>query len=194
LELHLLTGEGLRNKLDAIARLRSSAMQNFPWFKDTSVMAERSYLSALLDGEGAAAAAAMRGDDLLGVLTAGPLVLQPLDLRTRFMAAGFKATDIYFLDQAAVLPRFWAQNIGVRFLRLQEERARLFKFRYLAQCTICRPDAPPHEAQKITATEDFWNSQGFVEQAAMAHQQSWRDIGDASATPKQIKVWLRDLH
>lgn len=192
-EVHVLTNEGFAAALDDVARLRITVFRDWPYLYDGDLMYERKYLAAYLESPDAMVAGAFDGARLVGCSTAAPLEDHAEELGAPLVALGYDLTQVYYCAESVLLPDYRGRGIGHAFFDAREAKARELGRKYMAFCSVKRPDDHPQRPASFRTNDAFWQGRGYAPLPGVTAEFSWRDIGMREETKKLLQVWFREL-
>jgi len=193
LKIHTLSGPDLLAHLDDLARLRIAVFRDWPYLYEGSLEYERGYIQRYANARTGTIVVAMDGEFVVGAATALALDEEMPDVKAPFLKAGMDLAPIFYFGESVLLPRYRGRRIGVRFFEQREEAARAHGRRICAFCAVQRPADHPARPQDYVPLDEFWRHRGYAPRPDLVSEFSWRDIGEAAATPKPMQYWLKDL-
>ncbi|MBS0564452.1 MAG: GNAT family N-acetyltransferase [Proteobacteria bacterium] len=179
--------------LDDVARLRIAVFRDWPYLYDGDLEYERHYLAAYLDSPDALVVGAFDGARMVGVSTAAPLEDHAEELGAPLAALGYDLSKVYYCAESVLLPEYRGRGIGHAFFDAREAKARELGRRYMAFCSVLRPADHPMRPASFRTNDAFWRGRGYAPLEGVHAEFSWRDIGAAEETKKQLQVWFRAL-
>ena len=108
-------------------------------------------------------------------------------------ARGIPLTDIYYGAESVLLPEYRGQGIGHRFFDLREAFARSLGRKWLAFCSVTRPDDHPLRPATYRTNDAFWRGRGYAPLPGVQAEFAWKDVGEAAETVKRLQFWMRRL-
>ena len=190
----LTQAEGLRDHIDAIARLRITVFREWPYLYDGDLDYERNYLSRYVASSGAMCVAALDGDAAVGASTAMPLAEEHEAIKAPFVAAGIDTGSIYYLAESILLPAYRGKGLYRSFFEGREGYARsLGGFDTLAFCGVVRPPDHPLRPANDRPLDDIWRHFGYSPRDDLVCHFAWKDIDQAEATEKPMRFWMKPL-
>ncbi|WP_299436894.1 GNAT family N-acetyltransferase [uncultured Rhodospira sp.] len=192
--LRPLTGADLEAALPDLARLRISVFRAFPYLYDGDEAYERRYLRTYVETPGGVLIAALDGDRVVGAATGVPLAGEPEDVRAAVAAAGLDVATTFYFGESVLEPAYRGQGIGVRFFEHREAHARaLGGFTHAVFCAVERPVDHPRRPPGYQPLDEFWRRRGYAPLPNARCTFSWRDLDDATESPKPMAFWGRRL-
>lgn len=188
-----LTGEALEAALDGVAALRIAVFRDWPYLYDGTLDYEREYLQTYRTSANALLVGAFEGDRLVGASTSTPMEDHAEAFAAPFAGLGMPLTDIYYGAESVLLPEYRGQGIGHRFFDLREDFARSLGRKWLAFCSVTRPDNHPLRPATYRTNDAFWRGRGYAPLPGVQAEFAWKDVGEAGETVKRLQFWMRGL-
>ena len=188
-----LTGAELEAALDGVAALRIAVFRDWPYLYDGTLEYEREYLSTYRTSPNALLVGAFDGDRLVGASTSTPMEEHAEAFAAPFAGQGMALTDIYYGAESVLLPEYRGQGIGHRFFDLREEFARRLGRKWLAFCSVKRPDDHPLRPASYRTNDAFWRGRGYAPLPGVLAEFSWKDVGETAESVKPLQFWMRAL-
>ncbi|GGM20876.1 GNAT family N-acetyltransferase [Deinococcus aerophilus] len=188
------TGEGIRDVLSDLARLRVTVFRDFPYLYEGSPEYEASYLQTYLNTPESLAVVVPDGDRVVGASTAMPLSAETPDLQAPFQAGGYDVETIFYLAESVLQPEYRGRGLGITFFEEREAHARrLGRFRYAAFCAVQRPENHPRRPEGYVPLDAFWQKRGYTKRLELSTTLTWQDLDETAESPKPMTFWLKDL-
>lgn len=191
--IETLTGPALAAVIDDLARLRIGVFRDFPYLYDGSLVYEARYLGDFAAIPGAAVVAVRHEGRLVGAATAAPLAGEVDAFRLPFEQAGLDVDDICYFGESVLEPAFRGRGIGHVFFDGREAHARALGLGKAAFCAVIRPDHHPMRPPGYSPLDPFWRRRGYEPVPGLISRFSWRDVGEARETSKDLQVWMREV-
>lgn len=188
-----LTGEALDAALDGVAALRIAVFRDWPYLYDGTLDYEREYLSTYRTSPNALLVGAFDGDRLVGASTSTPMEDHAEAFSAPLASLGIPLTDIYYGAESVLLPEYRGRGIGHRFFDLREAFARSLGRRWLAFCSVTRPDDHPLRPATYRTNDAFWQGRGYAPVPGVQAEFAWKDVGEEGETVKRLQFWMREL-
>lgn len=188
-----LRGPDLEAALDDVAALRMAVFRDWPYLYDGSPEYERDYLNTYRESPNALLVGAFDGDRLVGASTSTPMEDHAGEFAEPFAAQGIALTDIYYGAESVLLPAYRGNGIGHRFFDVREAFARSLGRRWLAFCSVTRPEDHPMHPGTYRTNDAFWRGRGYAPLPGVEAAFSWKDVGEADETTKRLQFWMRAL-
>lgn len=192
LTFETLTGAGVTEALDDLARLRTEVFRAWPYLYDGDPENEMEYLRSYRDTPGAILVAALDEGRMVGCATGMPLARHedvrdvPLD------ALGLTMEQVFYCAESVLLPEYRGQGAGHVFFDRREAHARERGFPVAMFCGVERPDDHPLRPADARSLATFWEKRGYRARDAVIRM-TWRDRNEDSPTEKTLRVWTKDL-
>lgn len=193
LEVRALRGADLEAALDDVARLRIAVFRDWPYLYDGTVEYERQYLQSYRDNPGALLVGAFDLGQLVGASTSTLMEDHAEAFAAPFKATGIPLTDILYGAESVLLPAYRGRGIGHRFFDLREEHARAMGRKYVAFCSVKRPDDHPLRPASFRTNDAFWRGRGYAPLPGVVAEFAWKDVGQAEETKKPLQFWMREV-
>lgn len=101
-----------------------------------------------------------------------------------------RSSAICYYGESVLLPELRGSGLGREFMARRERYARsLPGVRHAAFCADVRGAHPAG----YRPLDGFWESTGFRRVPGLVTEYSWKEVGEASETPKQMQFWMEDL-
>lgn len=188
-----LTGDALEAALDGVAALRIAVFRDWPYLYDGTLDYEREYLQTYRTSANALLVGAFDGDRLVGASTSTPMEDHAEAFAAPFAGLGMPLTDIYYGAESVLLPEYRGQGIGHRFFDLREDFARSLGRKWLAFCSVTRPDDHPLRPMTYRTNDAFWRGRGYAPLPGVQAEFAWKDVGEAGETTKRLQFWMRGM-
>lgn len=194
LSFSVLTAAEIDAALDDLARLRIEVFAAWPYLYEGDRAYEARYLSAFAASPGAVVVAARDGQGrMVGAATAAPLADHAAEFAAPFATAGLDPADYFYLAESVLLPGHRGQGAGRTFFEMREAAGRAQGFDRAVFASVIRPEDHPARPTSYVPLDAFWRRLGYRPLDGLKAEFSWRDIGEADETVKQLQVWGRDL-
>lgn len=188
-----LTGAALEAALDGVAALRIAVFRDWPYLYDGTLDYEREYLQTYRTSANALLVGAFDGDRLVGASTSTPMENHAEAFAAPFAGLGMDLTDVYYGAESVLLPEYRGQGIGHRFFDLREDFARRLGRKWLAFCSVKRPDDHPLRPATYRTNDAFWQGRGYAPVPGVVAEFAWKDVGETAETVKPLQFWMRAL-
>ena len=194
LSFSVLTATEIDAALDDLARLRIEVFAAWPYLYEGDRAYEARYLSAFAASPGAVVVAARDGQGrMVGAATAATLADHAAEFAAPFATAGLDPADYFYLAESVLLPGHRGQGAGRTFFEMREAAGRAQGFERAVFASVIRPEDHPARPTSYVPLDAFWRRLGYRPLDGLKAEFSWRDIGEADETVKQLQVWGRDL-
>ncbi len=193
IEVRALRGAALEAALDDVAALRIAVFRDWPYLYDGSLDYEREYLQTYRDSAGALLVGAFFGDVLVGASTSTPMEDHAEAFAAPFAGRGVALEHILYGAESVLLPEYRGKGIGHRFFDLREAFARSLGRKWLAFCSVTRPDDHPLRPAHYRTNDAFWAGRGYAPLEGVVAEFSWKDVGQEGETVKPLQFWMRKV-
>jgi GNAT superfamily N-acetyltransferase len=193
LEIRVLKGAALADAIPDIAGLRIAVFRDFPYLYDGDLAYEESYLAPYVTTPEAAIVGAFDGARLIGAATGMPLTAHADDFSAAFAASDMPMEEVFYCAESVLLPEYRGQGAGHAFFDHREAAARALGLRFCAFCSVIRPPDHPARPEGYRPLHGFWRARGYAPLEGVIASFSWKDLGDAEATRKDLQFWGRRL-
>ena len=187
-------GDEVRAVLDEVAALRIEVFREYPYLYDGTVDYEARYLTSYAECDEAVIVVAEDEGRIVGASTALPLLAHSDDVLPAFANTDLEADSVYYFGESVLRRSYRAKGLGNGFFDKREEAARKFgRFTHTAFCAVVRPDDHPKRPADYRPLDAFWIKRGYVKQPNMIARFDWKEVGEATSTPKDLVFWIRPL-
>ena len=193
LTYQVLDGDAVAAALDDLARLRIDVFADWPYLYAGSLDYERDYVATYRDAQNAILVAAKDGDRIVGAATGTPMEDHASDFAAPFAATGISLTDIFYCAESVLLPDYRGQGAGHVFFDMREAKAKALGRRYVAFCSVMRPEDHPARPTDYRPLDGFWRKRGYEKLDGVIARFKWTDHGDAEQTEKPLQFWMKAL-
>jgi len=193
LRFRVLTGAAVDAALDDLAQLRIRVFRDWPYLYDGDLDYERRYMASYRDSAGAMLVGAFAGDRLVGAATGTPMEDHAGDFAAGFDGTGYTLSSIFYCAESVLLPDCRGRGAGHAFFDAREAHARALGRRYSAFCAVIRPDDHPMRPRDYRPLDGFWRKRGYAPLPGVVAAFSWKDVGLAESTVKQLQFWIKAL-
>lgn len=194
MRLERYTGARLLDYIDELARLRIEVFRAFPYLYEGDPAYEARYLKTYIESPGSVIVLALEGDNVVGAASGIPLKSETDVVKKPFLDAGYDIDRLFYCGESVLLDHYRGQGIGVEFFRHREAHAKsLGGFSQSCFCAVQRPADHPLRPTDYVPLDRFWEKRGYSKQPELTTQFSWRELGEASESPKPMTFWLKTL-
>jgi GNAT superfamily N-acetyltransferase len=192
-EINKLTGDGLKERLDDLGKLRIEIFRAWPYLYKGTLAYERQYLPRYAEAKTGTLIVAEDDGRIVGASTALGLDEEDEYVQEPFQKAGMEMNRIFYFGESVLLPSYRGQGIGVRFFDEREKAARDHGYAQTAFCAVKRPDNHPARPKDYVPLDGFWKRRGYQKRPELVAQFSWRDIGEREESKKPMIFWMKTL-
>jgi GNAT superfamily N-acetyltransferase len=194
LRLERLTGGRVAGWFEDLARLRITVFREFPYLYEGTMEYEHKYLRNYAETEGSLIVGAFDGTRLVGASTGLPMAAEPVYLRGAFVRRGEDVARLFYFGESVLLPEYRGRGTGALFFDEREAHARsLGGFDWTCFCAVIRPEDHPRRPPGYETLDAFWQRRGYARVEGFTVEFTWRDLDEASESPKAMSVWRRPL-
>ena len=193
LTYQVLDGDAVAAALDDLARLRIDVFADWPYLYAGSLDYERDYVATYRDAQNAILVAAKDGDRIVGAATGTPMEDHASDFAAPFAATGIPLTDIFYCVESVLLADYRGQGAGHVFFDMREAKAKALGRRYVAFCSVMRPEDHPARPADYRPLDEFWRKRGYEKLDGVVARFKWTDHGDAEQSEKPLQFWMKAL-
>ncbi|MEY2961715.1 MAG: hypothetical protein RLZ60_1545, partial [Pseudomonadota bacterium] len=90
-------------------------------------------------------------------------------------------------------PDYRGQGAGHVFFDMREAKAKALGRRYVAFCSVMRPEDHPARPADYRPLDGFWRKRGYEKLDGVIARFKWTDHGDAEQTEKPLQFWMKAL-
>jgi GNAT superfamily N-acetyltransferase len=193
ISLRSLTGADLEAALDGVARLRIAVFRDWPYLYDGTLAYERAYLDSYRDNPAALLVGAFDGETLVGASTSTKMEDHAAEFAAPFRALGQPLETILYGAESVILPEYRGKGLGTQFIQKREAHARALGRSHVAFCSVERPADHPLRPANARSNDAFWRRNGYAPLPGVKAEFSWKDLGDAQESSKQLQFWMRKI-
>lgn len=193
LDVKSFTGQAALAYLPDLAALRIEVFREFPYLYDGDMDSEQEYLQAFLSSPDAVLVLAFDGDQVVGASTGLPMVYETPNIQAPFLQNGYDIDQVFYYGESVLRKSYRGSGLGVAFFEHREAHARkLGRFEWVCFCGVIRPENHPRRPANFIPLDAFWQKRGF-ERTEMVCTISWKDLDEASESPKALRFWRKGL-
>ena len=188
-----MTGRAIEAHLGALAHLRISVFQEYPYLYLGDLEYEQRYLATYAATDAALVVLALEGDRVVGASTALPLAQHSDDVVPPLERAGYPASSVYYFGESVLERAYRGRGLGRTFFEHRERRARELGFRVASFCAVDRPPDHPRRPADYRGHDALWASCGFQRRPDVVARFAWRDLDEPAETEKPMTFWIKEL-
>lgn len=188
-----LTGEALDAALDDVAKLRIEVFRAWPYLYDGDLDYERNYLESYRKSEWAVVVGAFDGTRLVGASTGTPMQDHAAEFAAPFASVPVPIKNIFYCAESVLLPEYRGRGIGHSFFDSRESHAKSLGATHTTFCAVIRPADHPARPAAYRPLDAFWKKRGYAPLEGAIARFTWKDVGEAQATEKELQFWMRAL-
>ena len=179
-----------------LARLRIGVFREFPYLYDGSLAYENEYLKAYASTEGAIVVTARdpaEGNRIVGAATAMPLAAEHDELLAAFRKAEMPVEAFYYCAESVLEAPYRGRDVGHAFFDHREAWARSLGYQECCFLAVDRPADHSRRPRDYRPHDAFWTKRGYRIADGFKAGFSWRDLDEATVSPKPMTLWRRRL-
>ena len=189
IEIH--TGSAIQPFIPDAARLRLAVFREWPYLYEGDDPYERDYLRTYSEHPASLFVVAKAAGAVVGISTGIPLTAETEEVKAPFLTAAIDPASVFYLGESVLQPEWRGQGIGVSFFKEREGYARsLPGIRHAAFCAVDRSLDHPARPAAYVPLDRFWTKRGFTK-TTLRTEFTWKEIGEAEASPKGLTFWLK---
>lgn len=187
-------GAEITPHLDELGTLRIAVFREFPYLYAGDLEYEREYLDTYVRSPQSLVVLLQRDGRTVGATSSLPLAETDPKFQEPFRRAGIPLGEVFYLGESVILPEFRGAGAGHEFMRRREAQARsLGGICCTAFCAVDRPADHPARPDGYRPLDAFWERIGYRRRPDLTCRFSWKEVGEAEETPKQLTFWLKEL-
>lgn len=192
IRIESLTGKALEQYIPDLARLRIEVFRDFPYLYDGDFEYEKKYLQTYIDCSESVIVLAFDGDKIIGASTAIPLKYETDEVKKPFIENGYSPDEVFYCGESVLKKNYRGLGIGVKFFEHREAHAEsLGGFKHICFCCVERPVDHPRRPAGYVPLDKFWNKRGYFKHPELKTTYTWKDLDEATETPKPMTFWLK---
>lgn len=186
-----VTGGNVLPYLDAVAHLRIEVFREYPYLYDGSLHYEKEYLQTYAQAERSLFVLALKGDHVVGVSTAIPMVEGDAEFMKPFEDAGYNLEEILYFGESVLQKEYRGQGHGKAFFDEREAHAHRLGCTITTFCAVDRPSDHPLRPAGHRPLDGFWEKRGYTRHPELVAHYPWKDIDEDEETSKPLTFWIR---
>ncbi len=197
LQILTATGAELERHIPALAELRISVFQEFPYLYDGDADYEARYLETYRQARGSVVIIVLDGERVVGASTALPMAEESDEVTAPFLAHSYDPERIFYLGESVLLPAYRGRGLGVRFFEERERHAQRlcaeqgYAFDWYAFCAVQRAPDDQRRPPDHVPLDRFWQKRGYQRHPELSTRFSWRELGEDEESAKPMLFWLK---
>lgn len=192
IRIERFSGEALIPFIPELARLRIEVFRDFPYLYDGDLAYEEKYLQTYIQCPESVIVLAFDGEKIIGASTAIPLKYETDEVKKPFIEQCYDPDKIFYCGESVLNKNYRGLGIGVSFFEQREAHAAdLGGFQHICFCCVERPTDHPRRPADYVPLDKFWNKRGYVKHPELKTTYTWKDLDDATETPKPMTFWLK---
>ena len=191
-EIKRFSGNDAHPYIKDLARLRIEVFREFPYLYDGSYEYETDYLRTYLGVADSVIVVALDGERVVGASTGLPLSVETDSVKQAFVEQGYGLERVFYFGESVLEAPYRGKGLGVRFFEERELHVSdLARFDYTAFCAVERERSHPRRPSDYVPLDRFWINRGYRRHPELHTTFSWRDLDEASESPKPMVFWLK---
>lgn len=187
-------GANIAQWLDQLAELRIRIFRDFPYLYDGTMDYERNYLETYVNSNDSIAVLALDQGQVIGASTGLPLSDEEPDFQAPFQRAGYDLDKIFYCAESVLLPAYRGQGIYKHFFEQREVKAQgIGHIRWMTFCAVERAEDHPLRPKNFQPLNAVWQRFGYSPAPGLKTSFTWKDIDEASPSPKIMAFYLKLL-
>lgn len=192
LTFHALCGDALTPWLDELGKLRISVFREYPYLYDGTLEYEREYLKTYVKSPRSLVVLVTSGkNEVVGATTCIPLADEGPEFQEPFIKAGWNVNEVCYYGESILLPELRGRGLGKEFFRYRESHAEQLGSKWTAFCAVDRAPDHPMRPEGYRPLDDYWISQGYTKRPELNATFVWKEIGEATESPKTLTFWTK---
>ena len=188
------TGAGLKPYIHSVAKLRMEVFRDYPYFEEADLERETQYLKKLASCKESIGVLIFDNTTLVGASLGHPLNIEEDSVLRPFKDKKMDIDSFFFFGDSALLKHYRGRGIGHHFFDAREAHVHHYKkFKHICFCVLDCPEPDPQKPKDYIPLNDFWRKRGYIYYPDMKCHLSWKQIGEAHPTEKQMGFWIKDL-
>jgi GNAT superfamily N-acetyltransferase len=115
------------------------------------------------------------------------------DFRAALADSGLALDAIFYCAESVLLPIYRGQGAGHVFFAQREAFAVREGFAVSAFCAVQRAKEHPARPDDYRPLDGFWRKRGYQPLPGAVANFSWRDVGDAGESLKELQFWSKEI-
>lgn len=189
----------LQPHLSDVAEFRVKHFRNYPYLYDGNLDYEKNYLAGLANDKKSLLIKAYDSNNhLIAVSTSVPLVTGSDILKSAtesFATAGYDPGSIYYYGEIIIEPQYRGFGISAIIYKMQDDYAKLNKFKFIALATVIRSDNDLRKPANHQPSDPIWNRFGFTK-TNIIFDYDWPTIQSDFLTENEshkMVYWLKKI-
>lgn len=191
MELRTVTGPGVTPHLGEVARLRIEVFREYPYLYDGDPTYEADYLAGYATSERSVFVLAFDGATVVGASTGMPLADESPAFQKPFVERRIPLEGVFYFGESVLRKEYRGRGLGHRFFDAREAHASSHGFSITAFCAVERAHDDPLRPPDHRDNDAFWRKRGYEKQPGMTCVLEWKQIDEATPSPKSLCFWLR---
>lgn len=194
MKIETVSGERLFDALPALAQLRITVFEDYPYLYRDSLEYERKYLATFASAKDAIVVTATDDSGLIvGCSTGSALAGGHEEFSKPLAEADYTLADMFYFSESVLLPDARGQGVGHAFFDDRERHARALGYKRAVFCAVERPEDHPLKPADYRPLDAFWLKRGYEKLQGVECRFEWQDIDRDAPDAKAMAYWMRAL-
>ena len=187
------TGSGIKSHLHSIAKLRTSALQDYPYSEAPNLQREMEHIRHISTCKEAIIVLIFDGHTLVGSALGYPLVWAAAELLKPFRDQGRKVESYFFFGESMLLKLYRGRGIGHHFFDARE--AHVTHFATFQHICFCVPYKTEEKAPAdFIPLNEFYRRRGYIHHPELAFHQIKHKVGQQTPVEVVDTFWIKEIH
>lgn len=196
LQVFTVTGAEITPFLADVARLRIEVFREYPYLYEGELAYEARYL-AKYSAAPESLLVLVRAHDpsarIVGASTAVPMAHEEAAFCQPLVERGLDPAQIFYFGESVIARSHRGRGLGHRFFDEREAHARRLGFEHALFAAVERAPDDARRPSDYRPLDRFWQRRGFRKLPGIATTLSWKELGEASESPKVMGFWIKEL-
>jgi GNAT superfamily N-acetyltransferase len=189
------TGTGLKSYLHSVAKLRMDVFREYPYFEEPDLDRETQTLRKVLSHRESIGVLIFDNTTIVGASVGYPLAIEEKSLLKPFKERRLDIDSYYAFGDSVLLKAYRGRGIGHHFFDAREAHvAHYKKYKHICFCFPEHSETDTDAPKDFIPLSDFWRKRGYILHPEMKCTLSWKTIGEAHLTEKNMIYWIKELH
>jgi GNAT superfamily N-acetyltransferase len=189
------TGSGLKPYLHSVAKLRMDVFREYPYFEEPDLDRETQTLRKIFSHRESIGVVIFDNTTIVGASIGYPLALEEPFLQKPFKERRMEIDSYFTFGDSVLLKAYRGRGIGHHFFDAREAHvAHHKKYKHICFCFPEHFETDPKAPKDFIPLSDFWRKRGYTQHPEMKGTLSWKTIGEAQPSEKQMVYWIKEVH
>lgn len=193
LKILRLKGQDILPYIPELAKLRIEIFKSYPYLYDGDLDYEHNYLDTYVKCEESIIVIALDHDKVVGASSAIPLEFETVEFQKPFLENHINIQDVFYFGESVLQVAYRGHGIYRHFFTKREAAAKDYGSKLAAFSAIERPANDPRKPKNYISLDSVWKHFGYEKHPELCMYYEWKEIGEASQTPKPLIFWLKTL-